>query len=286
MHSDDIRQALVEAICHAETRLPSDVVAALARARDNEEGMARIQLETILHNIAIAQNSAVPMCQDTGIQTFIIQVGAGFPGLSSLHELIIDAVRQATQVVPLRPNTVHPFTQENPGDNVGAYIPDITWEIVAGDECVIHLLPKGGGSENCSTLRMLLPGVGIKGIKRFIVDHVIGCAGRPCPPGIIGVGIGGGASLALKLAKLSLLRPVGSRHPEAEVAALEEELRDLINDSGIGPMGMGGKTTCLDVHVEYAHRHPASLPVGIVYQCWADRRARVRIDAAGKVEVS
>lgn len=286
MHGDDIRQALVEAIRRAETRLPSDVVAALARARDNEEGMARIQLETILHNVAIAQNSAVPMCQDTGIQTFIVQVGAGFPGLSSLRGLIIDAVRQATQVVPLRPNTVHPFTQENSGDNVGTHIPDITWEIVAGDECVIHLLPKGGGSENCSTLRMLLPGVGIKGIKRFIVDHVVGCAGRPCPPGIIGVGIGGGADLALKLAKLSLLRPVGSRHPEAGVAALEEELRGLINESGIGPMGMGGKTTCLDVHVEYAHRHPASLPVGIVYQCWADRRARVRIDAAGKVEVS
>jgi len=206
--------------------------------------------------------------------------------LSLLKESIVEAVRRATVDVPLRPNTVHPFTGENPGNNVGEHVPYISWEIVDGDRCVIELLPKGGGSENCAALAMLPPGVGIKGVKRFVVDHVVGCAGKPCPPGIVGVGIGGGADLCLKLAKLSLLRPVGSRHHESNVASLEVELRDLINESGIGPMGMGGVTTYLDVHIEYAHRHPASLPVGIVYQCWSDRRARVTIDASGKIEVS
>lgn len=285
MEYDEIRLALVEAIRKAETILPRDVIAALERAKESEQGLARVQLETILKNADIARDGAIPMCQDTGIQTFIIRVGVGFPGLSSLRAVIVDAVRQATQEIPLRPNTVHPFTGENPGDNVGEHVPHITWDLIDGEHCTIHVLPKGGGSENCSALKMLPPGAGITKVMGFVVDHVVACEGKPCPPGIIGVGIGGGADLSLKLAKLSLLRPVGSRHPEGNVASLEVELRDLINESGIGPMGLGGKTTCLDVHVEYAHRHPASLPVGIIYQCWADRRARVEIDVDGRVEV-
>ncbi|MCD6135656.1 fumarate hydratase [Candidatus Bipolaricaulota bacterium] len=286
MSDEELVEQLVEAIRKAETVLGQDVVLALEAARETESGAARVQLETMLQNVAAARDGSIPMCQDTGIQTFILRVGARFPGLARLKAQIIEAVRRATIEIPLRPNTVHPFTGENPGDNVGEHVPYISWEIVDGDSCIIELLPKGGGSENCAALAMLPPGVGIKGVKKFIVDHVVGCAGKPCPPGIVGVGIGGGADLSLKLAKLSLLRAVGSRHPEDNVASLEVELRDLINRSGIGPMGMGGKTTCLDVHIEYAHRHPASLPVGIVYQCWSDRRARVTIDASGVIEVS
>ncbi len=285
MDYDKIGLALEDAIRRAETILPCDVVVALEQAKESEQGMARVQLETILKNAEIARAGSIPMCQDTGIQTFIVRVGAQFPWLSSLQSQIVQAVRRATAEIPLRPNAVHPFTGENTGNNVGDHVPHITWDLIDGDRCTIHVLPKGGGSENCSALKMLPPGDGITGVKRFIVDHVVACAGRPCPPGIIGVGIGGGADLSLKLAKLSLLRPVGARHPEASIAFLEEELRDLINESGIGPMGLGGKTTCLDVHIEYAHRHPASLPVGIVYQCWADRRARVTIGADGKIEV-
>ena len=285
MKDGELVGQLVEAIRRAETILPEDVLIALKEASEIESGVARVQLEAMLENVAAARDGSIPMCQDTGIQTFIVRAGASYPGLASLKSQIIEAVRRATIEVPLRPNTVHPFTGENPGDNVGEHVPYISWEIVDGDSCVIELLPKGGGSENCAALGMLSPGVGIKGVKRFVVDHVVGCAGKPCPPGIVGVGIGGGADLSLKLAKLSLLRPVGSRHPEDSLALLEVELRDLINESGIGPMGMGGKTTCLDVHIEYAHRHPASLPVGIVYQCWSDRRAKVTIDASGAIEV-
>ena len=286
MRDERLVEQLVAAIRRAETILPEDVLVALKEASAIESGVARVQLEAMLKNADAARDGSIPMCQDTGIQTFIVCVGSKFPELSSLKGSIIEAVRRATNEVPLRPNAVHPFTGENTGDNVGEHIPYISWEIVDGDSCVIDLLPKGGGSENCAALGMLPPGVGINGVKRFIVDHVVGCAGKPCPPGIVGVGIGGGADLSLKLGKLSLLRPVGLRHPEGNIAALEEELRDLINASGIGPMGLGGKTTCLDVHVEYAHRHPASLPVGIVYQCWSDRRARVTIGANGKIEVT
>ena len=285
MNDEELIEQLVGAIRKAETVLGEDVVRALKEACEIESGAARVQLDTMLENVAAAREGSIPMCQDTGIQTFIVRAGASYPGLASLKSQIIEAVRRATAEIPLRPNTVHPFTGENPGDNVGEHVPYISWEIVEGDRCVIELLPKGGGSENCAALAMLPPGVGIKGVKKFVVDHVVGCAGKPCPPGIVGVGIGGGADLSLKLAKLSLLRPVGARHPEENVAALEVELRDLINRSGIGPMGMGGKTTCLDVHIEYAHRHPASLPVGIVYQCWSDRRAKVTIDASGAIEV-
>ena len=279
-------EGLVEAIRAAATELPTDVTRALEEARKKEGPTGVVQLDAILENVKTAREGSVPMCQDTGIQTFVIRVGADFPLLGKLRDLIEKAVRRATREVPLRPNTVDPLRGGNPGDNTGRFIPYILWEIEPGNECLIHLLPKGGGSENCSALRMLSPGAGIKGIKRFVIDHVVACGGKPCPPGVIGVGIGGGADLAMKLAKLSLLRPIGVRHEDNLVANLEIELLSRINESGVGVMGLGGCVTALDVHVEVAHRHPASLPVGLVYQCWADRRKTVSINAAGHVEVT
>ena len=276
---------LVEALRRAATVLPADVVAALERARAREEGPARVQLEAILENVALARQKGVPICQDTGTPTFFVRVGTKFPYLEELRAAIPEAVRTATREVPLRPNTVDPFTKKNPGDNTGRFIPYITWELVPGDSAEIHLLPKGGGSENCCKLVMLPPAVGIPGVVEAVVEHIAGCRGLPCPPTVVGVGIGGGADLALKLGKLALLRPVGKRHPEPEAAALEEELEEKINALGVGPMGLGGVTTVLAVHVEYAHRHPASLPVGIVVQCWADRRARVAISPSGEIAV-
>ena len=278
-------ERLAEALAQAATVLPEDVVRVLEAARDREEGPARVQLEAILHNVRIAREGQVPICQDTGTPTFFVRFGTGFPHLAELAAAIPEAVRLATRKVPLRPNTVHPLTGENPGDNTGRHIPYVTWEPVDGDEVEIYLLPKGGGSENCCALKMLPPGVGLKGVKEAVVEHVVACGGKPCPPTIVGVGIGGGADLSLKLGKLALLRPVGERHPEPQVAALEEELEELINTSGVGPMGLGGKTIVLAVHVEYAHRHPASLPLGIVVQCWADRRAHVVISPSGEIVI-
>jgi fumarate hydratase subunit alpha len=191
----------------------------------------------------------------------------------------------ATKEIPLRPNTVDPLTGVNHQDNTGHYMPHITWELVSGDKVWITAFPKGGGSENMSRLEMLKPSEGLRGVKNFIVNTVLNAGGQPCPPTIVGVGIGGGADLAVKIAKKALLRPIGSPHTNPTVALIEEELISQLNASGIGPMGLGGKTTVLDVKIEVAHRHPASLPVGLVIQCWANRRARLLLYADGTWEV-
>ena len=225
------------------------------------------------------------MCQDTGIQTFFVEVGIDFPEISKLKKIIENGVKKATEEIPLRPNTMNPLTNANHKDNTGLHIPYITWELVEGDKVTITAFPKGGGSENMSKLGMLKPGVGIEGVKDFVVEEMVKAAGQPCPPTVVGVGIGGGADLSLKLGKKALLRPVGVRNKDKKIAKIEEELIKRINASGIGPMGLGGKTTVLDVHVEIAHRHPASLPVGMAVQCWADRRARMIIHSDGSWEV-
>jgi fumarate hydratase subunit alpha len=285
MKNEDIEKGIIQLIRKAETELPVDVIKALKNASRIEEGLAKIQIDTILQNVELAQKSSRPMCQDTGIQTFFIDVGTDFPHIGELKTWITNAVKKATIEIPLRPNTVDPLTNENHKDNTGDHVPYLTWYFFKGDHVSITAFPKGGGSENMSKLGMLKPGVGIDGVKDFIVDEMIKAGGNPCPPTVVGVGIGGGADLALKLAKKSLLRPVGMRHEYPPLAQIETELIDRINKSGIGPMGLGGKTTVLDVHIEKAHRHPASLPVGISVQCWADRRAHMIIHSDGTWEV-
>jgi fumarate hydratase subunit alpha len=285
MKKDNIENGIITLIKKAETELPQDVIDALKHASTVEEGIAKIQLETILKNIELAKKSGRPMCQDTGIQTFFVTIGFDSPYMKNIKEILVDAVKKATIEIPLRPNTVDPFTGKNHGDNTGEFIPSITWNLSAGRDIQITALPKGGGSENMSRLGMLKPGVGIDGVKKYIVEEVTKAGGSPCPPTVIGVGIGGGADVAMKLAKTALLRPVGKRHHDQTISEIEQELIESINGSGIGPMGLGGKTTVLDVHIEKAHRHPASLPVGISVQCWANRRSSMLIHADGTWEV-
>ncbi|MBU1050443.1 fumarate hydratase [Candidatus Bipolaricaulota bacterium] len=286
MGSLPVSTALRAALKQAATVLPQDVVRALEAARAREtSAMASAQLDAILENVSVASNGSIPMCQDTGIQTFFVEAGVESPFLKDLKAWIREAVVQATSDIPLRPNTVDPFTGKNPGDNTGYYMPCINWELVEGSDVVITVLPKGGGSENMSALKMLPPGVGQKGIKKAVIEHIVACGGKPCPPTIVGLGIGGGADIAMKLGKKAVLREIGSRNALDKAAELERELLDLVNMTGVGAMGVGGDTTCLAVHIEVAHRHPASLPLGILVQCWADRRARVRLRADGTAEV-
>jgi len=285
MNFNDIEKGIIQLIKKAETELPEDVISALNQAYENEKGVAKTQIEAILQNIELAKKTGRPMCQDTGVQTFFIKVGVEFPHILELKKLIINAVKKATTEIPIRPNTVDPFTGENHKDNTGDSIPYITWDVIEGSDVFITAFPKGGGSENMSKLGMLKPGVGIEGVKDFVINELIKAGGKPCPPTVVGVGIGGGADLAMKLGKKALLRPVGCRHKNKNIAKLEKELIKRINESGIGPMGLGGKTTVLDVHIEKAHRHPASLPVGIVVQCWADRRANMVLHRDGSWEV-
>jgi len=281
----NIEEILIEGIDQAETDLPKDVIKALEKAATKEKGLAKIQLETILKNIKIASKEGIPMCQDTGIMTFYIEAGTEFKYLSALKKIIYNAVKKATKEIPLRPNTVNPFTKENPGNNTGSHIPYINWNIVKGSECTIYILPKGGGSENMSALWMLNPNEGFVKAKKLIVEHIINAGGKPCPPTIVGIGIGGGADICMSLAKKALLRKIGERNKEKKVAKMEKELIELINKTGVGPMGMGGGTTVLDVHIEYAHRHPASFPVGLVLQCWADRKKTIKFTKNGTIKV-
>ena len=286
MDEEQLSAALITALQQATAVLPQDVITALQRAEASEDSpLAKEQLQTILRNIEVAKEHRVPLCQDTGLHTFFITAGTASPYLSKLQRVIKHALAEATEQIPLRPNTVHPFTGENSGDNLGRYMPYLSWELIDGDEITITILPKGGGSENMSALKMLLPTAGMSEIKRTVVDHIIACGGKPCPPTIVGIGIGGGADIAMNLGKRALLRPVGDHHPEPMVAALEEELVHLLNMSGVGPMGVGGKNTVLAVHIEYAYRHTASLPVGIVVQCWAHRWAKIHLAADGTIKV-
>jgi len=257
----------------AATVLPNDVEKALRDAYERETNpTARTQLEAILKNIDIAR-TGIPMCQDTGIMIFYVKVGDKFPYIGEIRDALTKATIKATAEVPLRPNAVNPIVGGNSGNNVGEKIPWINWEIVSGDSVEITAFPKGGGSENVCILGMLKPGVGLKGVKKLVVDNAMSYMGKACAPNIIGIGIGGGSDIALKIAKQQLLRPLDDHHPDPEVAKIEEELKEAINATGIGPMGLGGDTTVLAVKVDYAMRHPASLPVGVAVQCWAARRS-------------
>ncbi|MBS7657334.1 fumarate hydratase [Candidatus Bathyarchaeota archaeon] len=280
-----IEEVVVNLLRQSVIRLPEDVKKALKNAYNNERSIiGKTQLKAILENIEMAEKTSTPMCQDTGIISFYLEAGSKFKDLHRIEDVIRKAVRRATREIPLRPNAVDPFTEENTADNIGRHIPYIHWRILEGNFLKITVFPKGCGSENMCTLRMMMPSDGLKTVKEFIIDRVIEAGGMPCPPTIIGVGIGGGSNIAMELAKQALLRPLDQMNPDVRIARFERELYEAVNKTGIGPMGLGGDTTTLAVKVEYAHRHPASYPVAVAFQCWAARRATAIIDGKGKIE--
>ncbi len=276
---------LLNAIRHASISLPSDVVASLQRALGAETSdLARLHLETILENERVARENGLPLCQDTGTPVFFVQAGVESPWLAEIEPSLLDVVRRATDSIPLRPSAIDPFADRNVG-NIGRGVPVIDWDLVPGAEITITYVAKGGGSENASALLLVPPDSGEHGVLHAVLAHVVHVAPRACPPVTIGVGIGGTTDLALRLAKRALIRPLGAHHADPAVAAFEDRLLDAVNRSGIGPMGLGGSCTALAVHADFACRHPASLPVGVALQCWADRRITVRIAADGAAEV-
>lgn len=269
----------------AVIELPKDVKDALKKAyREEESEAGKTQLEAILQNIELAEKTRTPVCQDTGVIIFYVKAGADVKGLDKIESALKKATVRATKEVPLRPNAVDPFTQKNSGDNTGNHIPYINWQIEPGNIIEITVMPKGGGSENVCALGMIPPGEGIKGLKKFVIDTLVKSGAQPCPPNILGVAAGGGADIAMKLAKQALLRPIDQPNPNPELAKLEKELLEAANMTGIGPMGLGGKFTVLGVNVDYAFRHPASYPVAVAFQCWAARRATAKIYSDGHVE--
>lgn len=273
-------ELIAETICElykkAAIELGEDVIIALEDALKIEDNdLAKVNIETILKNIELAKNNGIPMCQDTGIG--IVFVKLGNVEVENLVEGIKKGVAKATNEVPLRPNVVDPITRENSGNNIGEIIPQIDIELIDEDYIELTVLPKGFGSENNNALKMALPAEGIEGIKEFVVESALKAGGKPCPPMIVGVGIGGTSDLALKLAKKALLTKIGKRNPDKTLEQLETEILEEININGKGPMGLGGKTTALDVKIKKASTHTAGLPIGVCIQCWAARHASTKL---------
>ncbi|BBL67797.1 fumarate hydratase [Methanoculleus chikugoensis] len=267
--SSALADATERALQEAEIRLPPDVLAALRRAAAAErDEIARRELGNILENIALAAERQVPICQDTGVPVVYLTLPPDVPFSPALFDGVREGVQRATAAIPLRPNVVDPLTRENTGDNTGVGMPAV--HVTPGERLTVTVLPKGAGSENVSRIGMLLPSQAGE-IPRFVAETMLLAGGKPCPPVILGVGIGGTFDMAAALAKEALLLPVDTMDD------YEQELCDAVNALGIGPMGLGGDTTALAVKVKRAGCHTASLPVAVNVQCWACRRATVEV---------
>ena len=275
---------LVISLSHEE--IPGYIVEA-QRARDAQDlGAERAALEALkesdphhiksLEDLArIAREERIPICQDTGFAVVFVEVGQGVRLVGGdLKEAINQGVRQGYEEGYLRKSVCHPFTRKNTGDNTPTVI---HLDFVPGDKVQLIVAPKGGGSENMSRVTMLTPAVGIQGVKDFVVQRVKESGANPCPPTIVGVGIGGTFETTALLAKKALLRPIGSQNPDPELAALEQELYEEINALGIGPQGLGGRITSLAVHVNMMESHIASLPVAVNIQCHAARHKEMEL---------
>ena len=275
MESKILRDYIVEAIRLCETSLPIDVKNRLKEAYENEDReVPKKILSTLLENVEVAEKEGRPICQDTGVLTFYIKRGRW--GEDELRKIIFEAVREATSKIPLRPNAIDFSSKMNSGDNTGRFIPWIVWE-PGGEDLEITVIAKGGGSEVVSGLKVLPATAGRKEVFRIVLESVAKAGARPCPPIILGVGIGPSSEIALDLAKRAVyLRPLGESHENSIIAEMEKDLLRMVNELDMGVQGFGGITT-LDVHVEYASIHPSSMAVGIVASCWALRRAVLNV---------
>lgn len=266
-----VKETVAQLCQEANYYLPDDVRAALEGARKKEEApRAQKVLDMILQNAELAARNRVALCQDTGTCVVFLEVGQDVHIKGDLHKAIEDGVSKGYKTGYLRSSMVRqPFSKRlNTGDNTPAVIHT---EIVAGERLKVTIMPKGGGCENMSRLVILKPGEGREGVINFVVRAVEESGGNPCPPVIVGVGIGGTADHVMYLAKRALLRKVGEHHPDPEVAELEQELLNRINATGIGPQAWGGRTTALAVNVESFPAHITALPVGVNLQCHSAR---------------
>ncbi len=290
---DQIEQAGRDLYIKALTDIPQDVRAGLKRGHTAEESAgnktaSKVML-TVLENIQLADDKDMMVCQDTGLPIYKVLVGqkliaAGLDMVEVKRRLKI-ATERATKEYPLRSNSVHPLTRKNTQTNTGEGLPIIKVDFVPdSDKIELWMAPKGSGSENMSFLRMLKPADGIKAVKRFVIECVFESGANPCPPVIVGIGLGGTSDAAALMAKeASCFRLVGSENPDPQVASLEKELLELINQTGIGPQGLGGQTTAMAVNIEWAHTHISQLPVAVNMQCWRGERACAIIDGEGNV---
>lgn len=286
----DLTNDFVELIRRSSTDLPEDVEEAIRKGRDREEegSPAQMVLDTILENARLARESSRPICQDTGVPIFYVHYPFGW-STRKLKEQLLEATREATRKLYLRPNAVDPLTGKNSGDNTGIDFPTFHFEEWDKDYLEVKLLQKGGGSENVSA-QYKIPSPDfqaprdLRGVRKAILDAVWKAQGKGCAPGIIAVGIGGDRASGMMKAKEQLFRKLDDVNPVPELAQFEKEMYEELNELGIGPMGFGGKTTVLGVKVGTVHRLPACFFVSIAYMCWACRR-RTLTYRDGKVTI-
>ncbi len=264
--TETVRRLCIEANCH----LPQDVKSCIEGAYAQEQwAPAREILERIMENYQIAQREDCPICQDTGVACVFLKIGQEVHVQGDLNEAIHEGVRQGYREGCLRKSVVRdPLDRVNTGDNTPAFI---YYDIVPGDGFEITVAPKGFGSENMSKIKMLKPSDGLQGVKDFVLEAVEEAGPNPCPPIVVGVGVGGTFDKAAYLAKKALMRHAGEPNPVPFYAQLEQELLDRINALGIGPQGFGGKTTALAVHIEQCPTHIAGLPVAVNINCHVTR---------------
>ncbi len=278
IHYSEVIEVVAQLCQDTNFSLPEDVLNSLRQARSEEESpLGRIVLAQILENARIAAEEKVPICQDCGTAIVFLELGEELEitgGNLNLYAAIEEGVRRGYKEGYLRKSICHPFTRKNTGDNTPAMIYN---DIVPGNKLKIIFCPKGGGSENMSAIKMLSPSEGIEGVKKFVIETVKSAGSNPCPPIVVGVGIGGTFERVALLAKKALLRPFGTHNSDSELAVLEDELLEKINCLGIGPAGLGGSTTALSVHIEMLPCHIASLPVAININCHAARHKEVTI---------
>jgi fumarate hydratase subunit alpha len=273
---DTLKEEVKKAYISTCIKLPNSVKDLFKQARNKEveESLAQKVFDILCQNAEIAERESLPLCQDTGIPVILVRISEGLTIPTGLESAINAGIAEAVKEGYLRASVAHPLTRENTGTNTPAVI---HYEIVPGDELFeIWVIPKGCGSENMSRLVMLKPADGLEGIKDFVLETVKLAGPNPCPPLIVGVGIGGSFEHCAFLAKKALFRELGTPNPDPKVKALEEELLSEINKLGIGPLGFGGKTTALAVHVEVAHTHIASLPVAVNFLCHSARIAKIK----------
>ena len=276
VQTDEITKVVRDLFIDANCNLGEDVLAAFdKRIEVDESPVAKEVLKELKENARIARDENSPMCQDTGLGVLFIELGQDVHVVGGdFNDAINEGVRQGYADGYLRKSSCDPFTRKNVGDNTPAII---HLEIVPGDRIKIMAVPKGGGAENMSRVHMLTPSQGIEGIKDFIVNRMKESGSNPCPPTIVGVGIGGTFERSAILAKKALLRKVGERNPDPKIAEAEKEVLARINKLGIGPMGYGGNTSCLDVFFDVEPCHIASLPLAVNVQCHASRHKEATI---------
>jgi fumarate hydratase subunit alpha/L(+)-tartrate dehydratase alpha subunit len=286
MHLDlqEIEEVSKTLYIRALKLLPKDVKQGFERLmRTETDATGKTILGTMVENIAVAERTKNLLCQDTGIPIYNVTIGrhVEMDG-AAMKAAIRRGCERATTEHPLRSSVVHPITRKNEQTSCGIGVPIINIDFSEREETlVIEMIPKGSGSENGSFLQMLIPAVGVGAVKRFVIDKVIECGGRVCPPTIVGVGIGGTSDLCMHLAKVAATRPLGSKCADEEGAKIEAQLSEAVNELGIGPQGLGGRSTAFRVHVEVGATHITMNPVAVNIQCHSARRASATITPGG-----